>query len=375
MKVLAVASGKGGVGKSMICANLAIALAKRGAKVVAVDLDLGGSNLHLTLGQIGIIKGVGTYLDNRATNIREIVHKTEYDNLYFISGESELPGLANVLPGPKRRLMNDLRSLNCDYLILDLGAGTHFNTMDFFLLSEEGIIITSPTVTAILNAYLFIKNCIFRIMGIHFNKDTPAFHYLNSLKRDGISLQRVYLSELREHLKSIDPESCKLFDEGLSRLKPQIILNMLENPEDSRKLNRLRSSCKEYLGINIGHLGAIYYDELQNKALDSKLPVVVYKPNSVLAKGIFRIADKILSQKNNDFIPVLDEITIDNSFSLVEKEVADDFYLKRTAMQELLHTGELSQGDMIETIKTQHFEINQLKRENNLLKKKLVDTM
>lgn len=375
MKFLAIASGKGGVGKSMLSANLAIALAKRGAKVIAVDLDLGGSNLHLTLGQIGKVKGVGTYLDNRSTNIREIIHKTEYDNLYFIPGESELPGLANVLPTPKQRLMEDLKTLNADYVILDLGAGTHFNTTDFFLLSGEGIIVTTPTVTANLNAYLFIKNCVFRMMGLQFDKASPAFAFLNSLKRDGVSLQRIYLSELCEQLRKIDPKASALLDEGMARLKPRLILNMVEQPEDTRKANRLRTSCKEYLGVNLEHLGAIYYDEIQARALNSRLPAVVYKPKSVLAQGVSRIADKILTLKEDSFQAPLLDIDKEDSFSLVEKEANNDFELKTLGMQELLHSGNLSEGHMVETIKTQQFEINQLKKENNFLKKKLLDNL
>ena len=132
MQIIAIASGKGGVGKSMLTANLAVALGQSGKQVVAADLDLGGSNLHLALGAMGLPRGVGTYFDKPSTQLEEIIYPTDYPNLSIIPGESELPGIANVPPAPKQRLLHDLKNLQCDYLLLDLGAGTHYNTNGLF---------------------------------------------------------------------------------------------------------------------------------------------------------------------------------------------------------------------------------------------------
>ena len=305
MQIIAIASGKGGVGKSMLSSNLAVALGQNGKRVIAVDLDLGGSNLHLTLGAMGLPRGVGTYFDNPSTNLKDIIYRTDYDNLSIIPGESELPGIANVPPGPKQRLLHDLKRLDCDYLLLDLGAGTHYNTMDFFLLSGNGILVTNPTLTATLNAYLFLKNSVFRIMGSKFARDSIAYNYLKQLKKDGISLQKIYLTKLLNQIREIDHHSYEKMQQGMNLLRPKMILNMVNDPKDMQRANKLRSSCRQYLSVDLEHLGVIYCDEIQSRALNARLPVVAYKPQAIISQAIYRISDKILEMNSRNQSPAL----------------------------------------------------------------------
>ncbi|MDC7239887.1 MAG: P-loop NTPase, partial [Spirochaetales bacterium] len=198
MQVIAVASGKGGVGKSLLASNLAIALAENNKDVILADLDLGGSNLHLVIGQKPSSTGLGSFINNPKQKIDDIIQDTDYKNLRFISGEGEVPGAANITAPQKRKLINRMTSLQADYLIMDLGAGSNNTILDFFLLSGCGVIVTTPTLTATLNAYLFIKNVLFRMLYGSFNKKSPALDYLESLRKDGVSLQKVYLSNLVE---------------------------------------------------------------------------------------------------------------------------------------------------------------------------------
>ncbi len=368
MKILSIASGKGGVGKSLVAANLSIALAKAGKKVILADLDLGGSNLHLILGNRIPEKGVGTFLNKPFTTIDEIIYETDYKNLQFIPGEAELPGAANISSAQKRKLINKLLSLNVDYLVADLGAGTSFNTMDMFLLSGQGLIVTTPTLTATLNAYLFLKNAVFRIMSASFEKKSPAYQYLEALRKDGESLQKVFIPRLVDNIKKIDPESHKKYLEKIKDLQPRLILNMLEDPKDAAKAGKLKHSCKEYLGLNLDHLGVIYRDDLQTIALNSRLPIVSYKPNSVLSQAIFRIADKIIE---HEMEMSTRPITFDEStttFQVAEMEAETDFNSKMQSLEELLNCGALTQGDLIDTIKNQQFELNMLRRENRFYK-------
>lgn len=367
MQVLPIASGKGGVGKSLFAANVAIALAQAGKKVVLADLDLGASNLHLILGTGSIKDGIGTFLCNSEINFNDIIFDTEYNNLQFIPGDGEIPGMANLTNEQKTKLIRQLFLLEADYLILDLGAGTSFNTVDFFLSSSMGIIVTSPSLTATLNAYLFLKNVVFRLMTTSFKKDSWAGKYFEGLIQEGKSFQKVYIPKLIEKIKSEDIDSYTIFMKSMDIFKPMLVMNMLEDPKDSRKAVKIRRSCKEYLGVDLEHLGVIYFDHLQEIALNSRLPIIIYKPNSVLSQAIYRIADKIM-EKGEELAAPLDISALNDSYQTATMEAEIDYSSKAEAMENLLHSGTLTKGDLIETIRSQQYEINALKKENYFLK-------
>ena len=372
MQIIAVASGKGGVGKSLVSANLAIALTQVNKSVVLADLDLGGSNLHLVLGEHVGTRGIGTFLNNGKTKIPDIMYQTAWRGLRFIPGEAELPGAANVTSPSKKRLVKALRGLDADYLILDLGAGTSFNTIDFFLLSGCGMLVATPTLTSTLNAYLFLKNAVFRILNGTYTRESPVHSYMEDLRKDGTSLQKIHLNKLLESIRTMDAHVYDSYMAKVEHLRPRLVMNMLDDPKDVSRSHRLRISAREYLGIEMDSLGVIYRDHLQDAAQRSSLPIVAYKPQSVLSQAIFRIADKIL-EIDEDVGEPLTNLESDDSFKEAELEAEADFNLKVSSLEELLHSGALTQGDLVETIRTQQMEIGALKKENRFIKKKLLD--
>lgn len=370
MQVIPIASGKGGVGKTLVSANLAIALGQAGKRVILADMDLGGSNLHVVLGMTGLKGGIGTFINNNNVPFSSIIYKTGFKNLDFIPGDSEIPGMANLKASQKRKLLKNLFSLNYDYLIMDLGAGTNYNTIDFFLASGQGIIVTTPALTATLNAYVFIKHSMFRIMDTSFKRKTVARTYIDKLREDSAAIQKMYIPKFLEVIQAEDPESYNLFIEKMNNFSPLLIMNMVEDPRQAVIAGKLRKSCREYLGLDLEHLGVIYRDELQTIALNSRLPILVYKPQSVLSQAVYRISDKLQNDFRHETTP--DEDYFDESYASAEIEAQTDFSTKIQSMEELLHSGTLSSSDMIDIIKTQQMEISELKKENSLLKSKIV---
>jgi len=373
MQIIPVASGKGGVGKSLLSANLAVALGQSGKKVCLVDLDLGASNLHLAIGQPSPQTGIGTYLTG-TSDFESIITPTDYKNVSFIAGDSEIPGLSALKSVQKNNLMKKLKSLNADYLILDLGAGTHLTILDLFLLSPQGIVVTAATVTATLNGYLFLKNAVFRLMYATFRKGSKAYTYIESLKNDSNSLQRLYVPKLIEAVSAVDPENAQLFTKRMKQFRPRLIMNMIDEPKDADKALKIRRSCQQYLGLDLEHLGVMYRDTLQDRALASRLPVIVYKPNAVLSQAIYRITEKILQSETTVFTGDRTEDN-DNSFEIAAEEAGDDFAGKMSYVEDLVGSGVLSMGELAETIKTQQYELTQLRNENMLLKSKLVQAV
>ncbi len=375
MQLIPIASGKGGVGKTLVASNLAIALAQSGKRVVLVDLDLGGSNVHLVLGVQVVAQSIGSFLGTKGQDFASLVQDGGVENLGFIPGDAEIPGLANLNAAQKRMLIRRLTGLEVDYVVIDLGAGTGQNTLDFFLTASNGIIVTAPTPTATVNAYLFLKNVVFRLLQSSMVKKSAGETFVKNLFKNRSSLQRIYMPEIAHELARVDPESAARFRAAIERFRPRVIMNMLEDPKDAETINRLRRSCRQYLDLELVHLGIIYRDDLQDRALQSRLPIIRYKPESVLSQAIYRIAEKTIQLGTEQAEGFLDFEAINDSFDTAEAEAEQDYAGKMEYIEELLSTGALTNGDLIETIKTQHHEIAQLRKQNNLYKAKVVQAI
>jgi flagellar biosynthesis protein FlhG len=372
MRVIPIASGKGGVGKSLVSANLGVAFAQAGKRVVLVDMDLGASNLHLVLGHHSPHMGIGTYLNNTRSNFADVITETDTRGLRFISGDNEIPGTANLSVNQRKSLVKQLLALknDTDILIIDLGAGTHQSILDFFLLSNQGIVVSAPSVTAVLNAYVFLKNAVFRLMHNSCFKGSPGRAYIEKIRKDSATgHHKLYIPKILPELKKIDHESYVKFTGRVETLRPRLIMNMVDEPKNADVAMKIRRSCEEYLDLKIEHLGIIYRDMIQDTSLAARLPVTLYKPQSILSQAIYRIADKILQSQEDSYTP--DDKQIDESFQEAELEAEIDFDSKMDYVEDLLHSGAMSNGDLIETVKSQQLEISKLRKELNFIKQKL----
>jgi len=371
MRIIPIASGKGGVGKSLVSANLAVAFAQAGKSVVLADLDLGASNLHLVIGHHSPQLGIGTYLNNTKSSFNDVITETDIRGLRFIPGDNEIPGTANLSIPQRKTLVKKLLALkdDTDILILDLGAGTHQSILDFFLLSNQGIIVSAPAVTAVLNAYVFLKNAVFRLMFNSFTKGSTARAYLEKIRKDGAGHSKLYIPKIMPEIKKLDHASYERFTQRIESLHPRLIMNLIDEPKSADVAMKIRRSCEEYLDLKIEHLGIIYRDVVQDTALASRLPVILYKPQAILSQAIYRISEKILETPEDNYTP--DDKQIEDSFQEAELEAELDFDSKLEYIEDLLHSGAMTHGDLIETVKSQQYEISKLKKENNFIKLKL----
>jgi len=126
--------------------------------------------------------------------------------------------------------------------------------------------------------------------------------------------------------------------------------------------------------MDLEHLGIIYRDDLQNIALGSRIPIIRYKPQSVLSQAIYRIADKLVSSEGDEDA-FLDPEYLDDSYGAADTEASVDFEAKMDYVEELLSSGALTQGDLVETVRMQQYEISQLRKENQFLKSKMAKAL
>ena len=297
-KVIAIGSGKGGVGKTVLSASLKIGLAAMGRDVILVDADFGGANLHTCM---GIVEPQYTFLDyytmNRET-LEDIVLDSPIENLKIISGACGTLGMANPKYFQKLRLIKELRKLPADDIIIDLGAGTTYNVIDFFLSVDEKIVVTTPEPTAIQEAYDFIKLSLLRKIQRTFKNEPDV---LAILQIEGYSNLLQFNSPVEEMLTKAKESSSEIvarIEDVLSEFKPKLILNIVMDPDEIKEGMAIKTAVAELLSVDLEYAGYVEYDENMRKAIKELKPFILENPNSPAAKSISKIITLKLLNKN-----------------------------------------------------------------------------
>jgi flagellar biosynthesis protein FlhG len=150
--VIAVGGGKGGIGKTILTANLGICFAKNKWRVVLVDADLGGSNLHTCLGIDFPEVSLSDFVGRRVEKIEDVIVETGIEGLRLISGAQDFLGSANIKYTQKLRVLKQIFKIDTEVVLMDLGSGTSFNVLDFFLASDLGIVVMARWRTATVSS-------------------------------------------------------------------------------------------------------------------------------------------------------------------------------------------------------------------------------
>jgi flagellar biosynthesis protein FlhG len=293
--ILPVASGKGGTGKTIFSANLGITLAQKRKTVVLVDLDLGGSNLHTCLGIKNSNPGIGDLIYKKVDSLAALLVKTEIDRLYFIPGDSLFTGTANLDYTTKRKIIKQIQNLAADYIILDLGSGSTFNTIDFFLTSSTGIIITTPETTAILNAYSFLKTTLFRLLYRSFPAKSRERAAILTFLTNRLEGTRITFQSLMEQITRINPQSASTLHTQLQGLRPRIIINMVRTKNDLAIGSKLRQITRLNLLIEVEYIGFLHKNQDVSTSIIQRKPLVLLTPHSPYSQSINAIAEKLIS--------------------------------------------------------------------------------
>ncbi|MDR0503709.1 MAG: MinD/ParA family protein [Treponema sp.] len=155
MRIITVTSGKGGVGKTNLSVNMALAFARLGRKVIVMDADLGLANVNVMLNMIP--KYNLYHVIKKQKTIREILVETEY-GISIVAGASGFSQIANLGEEDRKDFIGELDTLsNADIIIIDTSAGVSSNVLDFIAAADDAVIITTPEPTAITDAYGIIK--------------------------------------------------------------------------------------------------------------------------------------------------------------------------------------------------------------------------
>lgn len=242
-RVIAVTSGKGGVGKTNFSINLAISLQRKGLRVIVLDADLGLANIEILVGVSPKYSLLDT-LTGRCT-MEEAVQRLP-NGLGFISGGSGLAELANAGEDMLHSMVEKLEILDeiADIILIDTGAGISNVVLKFVLASRECIVVCAPEPTSITDAYSLMKA----------------------------------ISEKGEHIPDF-----------------KIVINRADDRKEGENIfKNLHKVAMQFLSLHVEHLGTIIYDSNVVKAVKQQKPCLLAYPNSPFSREVEKIGNMIL---------------------------------------------------------------------------------
>jgi len=241
-RIITVSSGKGGVGKTNIAINLAMAYAQLGKRVVVMDADLGLANVNVVL---GVIPRYNLYhLIRKQKTLAEIVVDTAY-GIQIIAGASGFSKIANLSEEERRTFIGELGALaNADIIVIDCAAGVSSNVISFIAAADDAIIVTTPEPTAITDAYGIIK--------------------IIATEIDSLDL-------------------------GL-----KLVVNRVHSVVEGRRVaERVITIAGQFLNLKVDYLGFVYEDPVVHAAVVRQKPFLVMDPRSKAAACVRHLVGRL----------------------------------------------------------------------------------
>jgi flagellar biosynthesis protein FlhG len=271
-KMWSIGGGKGGVGKSVFTLGLGISLARLGKKVILVDADLGGANLHTLMGVRYPPLTLEDFLLKRVTRLEDIIIDTQIEGIGLICGADDILGAANPTYAQKVRLLNQMEGLPADLVLLDLGAGTSFNVLDFFNYSPGKICLLTSQATSLQNVYGFIKSGLYRQISREFAKVPLVLDLLvqTDLKDSPDGVESMHDVLLR--LKKQDADSHRRLVSLLQDFRIHLVVNMVKTPRDFQSGVIVEKVCKAFLCLTPTILGRLSHDPAVEAAVNEMMP-------------------------------------------------------------------------------------------------------
>lgn len=241
-RIITVASGKGGVGKTNVSTNLAISYAAMGKKVILMDADLGLANVNVVL---GVIPKFNLYhVIRKQKQMGDILMDTDY-GIQIVAGASGFAKIANLSADERQNFIEELYHLShADVIIIDAGAGVSNNVLAFVGAADEAIIVTTPEPTAITDAYGIIK--------------------IIATEIDNLNL-------------------------GL-----KLVVNRVKSVTEGKKVSeRVINIAAQFLNLKVDYLGYIYEDPTVQQAILKQRPFLVLDPKCKASICINQIAGRL----------------------------------------------------------------------------------
>lgn len=325
-RVIAVTGAKGGVGKTLLSANLGIYLATIGRRVVVVDADPSLANVHTFLGAPRPV-ATSTYVPPMPTFLRATdVNLDAFGPSRTLGGpraglaaplpeaplpqaedvllETPIPGLSTMhlgvdemLPGRPRRvsrrsIREHIANIDADYVVVDLGSGIDSPLLDFFADADLALFVAMPEPTSIENTFTFIRHSFVRTLRRAL-EDTEARDRLSTwLEKLGPAPAPL---DLLRHLEAKGDPLAPLVADHMSKFPFRIVFNQTRLRGDLELGDRMRSATSRRFGLSLSYLGYVDHDDTVWTCVRSHRPLLVEYPGTKASKSIEKIARRLLA--------------------------------------------------------------------------------
>jgi flagellar biosynthesis protein FlhG len=242
-RIVAIAGGKGGVGKSTVAANLAVAIGRLGHRTTLVDADLGSPNLHTMLGVINPSLGLADFLDQRVASLDDVKARVVVPTLALVPGTSR-PGAANLSKLAKLRMLNAIARIDADCVVIDVGAGASFNVVDFVAAADHKVLVLTPQLPSLHNAYALLKACVHRVVRRLALDDLQQGMVDAAL---GHETKARTLAQLLDVLRPLDATLADRIATTLANFGVGIVANQVETPGEAAAIGRMSSLFLDHL--------------------------------------------------------------------------------------------------------------------------------
>ena len=241
-RIVTITSGKGGVGKTNVSVNMALAYARMGKKVVVMDADLGLANVNIML---NMVPKYNLYdMIRKGKTMKEIMVETEY-GISIVAGALGISQIANLSDEERKSFIEELNSLSfADIIIIDTSAGVSSNVLDFIAAADDAVIITTPEPTAITDAYGIIK--------------------IIATEYDNLDMEL------------------------------KLVVNRVKSAMDAKKVaDRMTHIAGQFLNLKVDYLGFIYDDPTVSQAVLRQKPFLVIDPKCKASICVQHIVGKM----------------------------------------------------------------------------------